>query len=53
MELDLEQVCRRLQQQDIAVSPRYREALRYVEYDGITFPFEDGSFDIVVSLVGI
>jgi SAM-dependent methyltransferase len=47
--LDLEQVCRRLQQQNIAVSPRYTEALRYVEYDGITFPFEDGSFDIVVS----
>jgi SAM-dependent methyltransferase len=45
----LSQVCDRLTQQGIAVSPDYEERLRYIEYDGLNFPFEDEAFDIVYS----
>ncbi len=47
--LDLAQVRDRLRQNNIPVPPNYVEALRHVEYDGLHFPFEDESFDIVVS----
>lgn len=46
---DLPRVRDRVQDQGIEVSPRYAEVLRYVEYDGLRFPFEDQSFDIVIS----
>jgi ubiquinone/menaquinone biosynthesis C-methylase UbiE len=48
-EFDLAQVRDRLRRNNIAVSASYAEVLRYVEYDGLHFPFEDASFDVIVS----
>lgn len=47
--VDLPGVCERIRRQDIPVSPQYAEVLHYMEYDGLHFPFEDQSFDVVVS----
>jgi ubiquinone/menaquinone biosynthesis C-methylase UbiE len=47
--VSLSQVCDRITRQDIPVTPQYAELLRYVEYDGLHFPFEDEEFDIVYS----
>lgn len=47
--VDLSRVCQRIMQQDIPVPANYAELLRYVEYDGLRFPFEDETFDVVIS----
>src|SRR5271165_3171551 len=48
-QVDLARVRERITQQEIKDPANYAERLRYVEYDGAHFPFEDESFDIVVS----
>jgi len=47
--VNLQDVYERLARHQIPVSPRYAESLRYVEYDGSHFPFDDETFDVIVS----
>lgn len=42
-------VAERFSRQGIAVPADYESRLRYVEYDGIVFPFEDAAFDVIFS----